>query len=32
MLLVTHAPDIASQFPRLERLEQINRLLQTVPA
>jgi ABC-type lipoprotein export system ATPase subunit len=32
MLLVTHAADIASQFPRLERLEQINRLLQTVPA
>jgi ABC-type lipoprotein export system ATPase subunit len=32
MLLVTHAADIADQFPRLERLEQINRLLQTAPA
>lgn len=29
MLLVTHSPEVASQFDRVERLEEINRLVQT---
>lgn len=31
LLLVTHSPEVAKQFDRIERLEEINRVLSTAP-